>query len=304
MNIVRSHSINASPQRVYQTIADMSTWQKWSPWLIMDPQAKVEVNEDATQYSWTGKRVGEGDMQISNKQEGDWVDYDLAFHKPWKSKAKVRMVVKPTGDTTVVEWHMDSKLPWFMWWMRKSMEAYIGNDYERGLSLLSDYVTDGEIHSQLNEQGRSQLPATKWVGISRTMDLSDAPVQMEKDFQALMPYAHKTEGLRAHEAFCIYHKWDMVKGHAAWTAAVPCDNVPSDLPTGWTVGERPACTVETLEHKGPYHHIGNAWATMANRIRNKEFKPAKGLHPFETYGNSPTNTAPNDLISRIHFPVR
>jgi hypothetical protein len=304
MNIVRRQKIDADPAKVYQIIADMSSWQKWSPWLIMEQDAKVDVNADVTQYKWTGKRVGEGEMQITDQQPGEWIDYDLSFYKPWKSKAKIRMKVNPVEGGTDVEWHMDSKLPWFMWWMRKPMEAYLGNDYERGLLLLNDYAKDGEVHSHLREQGRVQLPATKWVGISRSMPLAEAPAQMGKDFQALMPYAHQDNDLRPHEAFCVYHKWDMVKGKASWTAAVPCDTVPVDLPAGWKVGERPACIVETVEHTGPYQHIGNAWAMMANRARNKEFKTVKGLHPFETYGNSPMDTAPNDLISRIHFPVK
>lgn len=304
MKVVRSRHIKASPEAVYKTIADMSTWQNWSPWLIMEPEAKVTVSEDTNHYAWAGKRVGEGEMSIKDQKEGEWVDYDVAFHKPWKSKAKVQLRLHPEAEGTRLEWHMDSKLPWFMWWMKKPMKAYIGNDYERGLVLLEDYVKDGEVHSQLEVQDRTSLPAIKWVGISRQAPLSQAPALMSQDFQQLMPYAHKTEGLRAEEAFCTYHKWDMVKGVASWTAAVPCEKVPADLPTGWEVGERPACSVETVEHKGPYEHIGNAWAMMANRVRNKEFKPAKSIHPFETYGNSPTDTAANDLISRIHFPVK
>jgi len=39
-------------------------------------------------------------------------------------------------------------------------------------------------------------------------------------------------------------------------------------------------------------------------IRNKEIKIEKGYHPFETYGNSPKDTHPNELISRIHFAIK
>ena len=65
---------------------------------------------------------------------------DLTFLKPCKSQAKVAFYLKEEGASTQVRWTMDSVLPFFLFWMKKSMEAYISQDYGRGLRLLKDFA--------------------------------------------------------------------------------------------------------------------------------------------------------------------
>ena len=228
----------------------------------------------------------------------------MNFLKPWKSKAKVRMEVTENKGGTEVRWHMDSTLPWFMFWMKKMMETYVGMDYDRGLNLLKDYVEDGQVHSKLNFLGESQYKGCNYIYIKEKCTISDMPQSMKKNFEDLMPFAHRTEGLRPNDAFCIYHKFDAVKGICEYTAGVPYDKLPSDLPSHYKLGKQEAAKIYTLEHIGPYEHLGNAWSTLQTMIRSKELKIVKSYHPFETYGNSPKDTHPHELISRIHFAVK
>ena len=60
----------------------------------------------------------------------------------------------------------------------------------------------------------------------------------------------------------------------------------------------------TVHHKGPYKHAGNAWSSQYGRKQAKVISVNKKLHPIEEYMNSPTNTAENDLESKIHFAVK
>jgi len=87
MKIAKTKQINAPISKVFAILNDMSSWSKWSPWLIMDPDAKVEVAADNKSYSWDGDRVGSGHMKILREHDNRTVDYDLTFLKPWKSKA-------------------------------------------------------------------------------------------------------------------------------------------------------------------------------------------------------------------------
>ena len=126
---------------------------------------------------------------------------------------------------------------------------------------------------------------------------------MQQDFEELMKYC-EDKGLTSSIPFCIYHKWDIVKGKGEYTAAIVSDNTINDLPSHYVTGEIPATKMYTLEHVGAYEHLGNPWTTIHMMIRNKEIKPIKDIHPWETYGNSPENTDPKDLITRIHFAVK
>ncbi|MDF1698476.1 MAG: SRPBCC family protein [Saprospiraceae bacterium] len=304
MQIVKTKHINAPVSKVYEIVHDMSSWSKWSPWLIMDPDAIVEVAEDNRSYSWEGNRVGSGHMSILEETPNKSVDYDLTFLKPWKSKAKVRFETKEKDGGTEVSWHMDSSLPWFMFWMKKMMVAFVGQDYDRGLSLLKDFAEDGEIHSKLNWLGERQFPGCDYIGISRTCSIDEMGVVMKSDFENLMEYAKGVEGADVTKSFSMYHKFDFVKNMAKYTAGIPSPTIPSDLPSEFKAGNIPPTKIYTVEHIGPYAHLGNAWTTIYTMHRNKEIKGRKGIHPFETYGNSPADTDPNDLITHINFAVK
>ena len=304
MQIVKKKQIDAPVSKVFSILNDMSSWSKWSPWLIMDPDAKVDVAEDNKSYSWEGNRVGSGHMSIKSANNNQSIDYDLTFLKPWKSKAKVKFETVEKNGGTEVSWHMDSSLPWFMFWMKKMMVAFVGNDYERGLNLLKDYVEDGKVHSNLNWLGESQYAGCDYVGIKRNCTIEEMPKMMQADFENLIKYSNKLEGADMTKAFSMYHRFDFVKQEVSYTAGIPAAKIPNDLPSTYFKGNIPPTKLYTIEHVGPYEHLGNAWTTIHTMHRNKEFKGRKGIHPFETYGNSPVNTDPKDLISYINFAIK
>lgn len=184
------------------------------------------------------------------------------------------------------------------------MIAFVGNDYERGLNLLKDYIEDGEIHSKLNWLGESQFPGCDFIGVKRNCTIKEIGEVMKNDFEDLMAYCESVEGADHTKSFSMYHKFDFVKGSASYTAGVPTTHLPSEIPDRFFIGKIPATKIYTVEHIGPYTHLGNAWTTLYTMVRNKEIKPKKSIHPFETYGNSPNNTDPNDLITYINFAVK
>lgn len=82
MNVSRTATIHADAATVYSKLNDFNHWPKWSPWLIMEPDANVNIATDAKYYEWNGKRTGEGNMSITREVENQQIDYDLTFLKP------------------------------------------------------------------------------------------------------------------------------------------------------------------------------------------------------------------------------
>lgn len=304
IRVIRTQQIDAPVSKVYQTISSIKTWEHWSPWIIMDPDTVVEVAADDKSYEWSGNRTGKGHMSISREEKDKSVDYDLTFLTPYKSKAKVTFTTTERDGGTEVAWHMDSSLPWFMFWMKKMMVGFIGNDYERGLHLLKDYVEDGEVHSKLNHIGNQAYAGCTFVGFKRTCSITEMPSLMQQDFEKLMSMAYQDERADPSGAFCQYHRFDFVKEIVNYTAGVPYSKIPTDLDPDLITGSLAASSIYTLEHVGSYHHIGNAWSTMYSMHRNKEISIKKGYHPFELYGNSPKDTKPHDLITYVNFAVK
>lgn len=305
LNLNRSTTINAPIEKVYENVSNLNHWTAWSPWLITEPEATTTVSDDQKSYSWKGKRVGSGEMKITKEVPNESVDYDLTFLTPWKSHAKVRFEVKSVdSSTTEVTWYMDSSLPFFMFWMKKMMMAFIGMDYERGLALLKDYSEDGQVHSKLEFIGERTFPGHTYIAIKSDCSISDLSQAMERDFTRLWDFMKDHKDLICGEAFSIYHKWEIVKGRVSYTSGIPVSQIPEGLPNDFVKGELPEMKVYTLRHIGPYPHMGNAWTAMQMMIRSKEIKPVKKIHPFETYGNSPTEVSEKELITDINFAVK
>jgi len=304
LNISKSITIDAPVVKVFQTVSDFHNWRVWSPWLITEPEAKVTVASDGKSYSWEGDRTGSGNIKVTNEAKNESVDYDLNFLKPWKSEASVRFETKSTGQGTEVTWLMNSSLPFFLFWMKKSMTAFIGMDYERGLSMLKDYVETGEVPSKLNFKGTSNFEGCEYIGIKTDCSLDNIGPKMEADFNKLWAYMGENKDLVAGDPFSIYHKWDMVNRKASYTSGVPVKQVPVDLPAGMITGRIPSTKVYTLEHTGKYGHLGNAWSTLYMMERSKSFKKNKGIHPFEVYRNDPSQVSEKELVTDILFAVK
>ena len=123
VHINRSILIKAAPEKVFESLIDFRQWAVWSPWLILENRPTVEYAEDGLSYRWSGNRIGEGVMRISSKNPSREVTYDLAFVKPYKSKAKIVFNLVVEGQHTAVTWKMNSSLPFFLGWMKKSLVA-------------------------------------------------------------------------------------------------------------------------------------------------------------------------------------
>lgn len=299
MHVNRSINVDASKDHVLSIVKDFNQWRTWSPWLILEPEAQMTVASDGNSYSWEGKRIGSGEMSI--KRAGDnQVDYDLTFLTPYKSHADTAFKVEPQGDGSKVTWLMDSSLPFFMFFMKKKMEAWIGMDFERGLKMLKDYAETGNVNSTLEFVGNHSYKGTKYIGIRTDTTMKSIGEAMQADLNALGEF-FKDSDLVNGEVFAQYHKFDMVNGKVTYTTGIGVSNYPENVPSSWIKGSIPATSMHTVRHIGPYDHIGNAWSAAQNLMRSKAFKPKKGIHPIEFYKNSPHEVAPEELVTDISF---
>lgn len=304
IHIERSILVNKSAKHIFESLINFNEWLFWSPWLIMEKDAQVTVSEDARYYEWKGNRIGEGNMTVLNVQENESIEYDLTFLKPWKSHSKVTFKMDEKGDKTVITWMMDSKLPFFMFWMKNSMEAFIGMDYERGLRLLKDYLENGEVSSSIKILGQTDFRSVNYVGIRSSCKFDELSKCMASDFGALEGLKNIYPDIIFDKALTIYKKWDIKSQNVIYTACLTVNKIPADLDQTYTSGNIPATKVYTVRHSGSYQHLGNAWATMMNIERAKEFTSNKKISPFEHYVSDPREVPEKNLITDIIFPIK
>ncbi|MBK3519822.1 SRPBCC family protein [Carboxylicivirga marina] len=45
-HVKKSMVVNTSKEKAFQLVSDFNTWQAWSPWLCMEPEAKVTISNN------------------------------------------------------------------------------------------------------------------------------------------------------------------------------------------------------------------------------------------------------------------
>ena len=306
INVNASILIEATPEKIYPIISDLNHWKEWSPWVLAEPHAEITVAKDGKYHFWSGEIIGSGNLKINEETENESLTMDLQFLKPWNSKAKTHFELIPEENGTIVKWSMQSSLPFFLFWMKKQMEVFVKMDYQRGLHLLKDLIETGKTNSELKFKGIKKFYGKQYIGIKSTSTPDEIPKHMERDFTQLMQFLmqQNNKPFLSGNAVAIYHKFDVVKGKVVYIAAHPVSQIPDDLPKDFFIGKIPELKAYTIRHKGPYRHIGNAWAAGMMHQRSKKFKSSRKIPPMEIMYNSPMDTPENELVSEILFPIR
>jgi hypothetical protein len=146
-SVVREADFNATPKMVFSQINDFHNWSAWSPWEKMDPDMKREFSGSASgvgaKYAWVGnKKVGQGNMEITNSVPSKNMQLDLNFIKPFQASNVTEFTLTPNGKGTHLKWEMRGRAPFVfrVMGMFFSMDKIVGTDFERGLANLRGIV--------------------------------------------------------------------------------------------------------------------------------------------------------------------
>jgi effector-binding domain-containing protein len=304
--VERTVHIKAPLRQVNDTLRDFRQWPKWSPWLIMEPDATLTFTPRQGQvgatYAWAGMLVGAGSMELLEVHD-ESLKMDLQFVQPFRSSAQVIFDFEERDDGVEVTWKMEGGLPFFMFWMRSKMEAYIGMDYKRGLRMLKEYIEQGSVASYVHIEGELPLPAGYYIGIPGTSTIDGLGERMRKDFDTLYAYLRAQDLTPAGSPFAVYERFDIPAEETEYIAAVPLREQVA-TPHGWVEGELPGGNALKTMHKGGYEHLGNAWMTAINFARHKKIRTLLRPVGYEFYLSDPTVTPREELITEIYMPLR
>ncbi len=306
INVSESIVINATPEEVFDCVADFGQWTKWSPWLCTEPDATVIVSDDSnsvgSKYTWQGELVGEGSIEHVAMERAEYIREDLRFLKPWKSQASVRFEFKPVGEGTQVTWVMDSSLPFFMFWMKGTMESVIGMDYDRGLRMLKEYIESGEVKSSTRIRGTEDIGPLYVAGERHSCTMDTVGEVMESAIAVSGDVLSKNNVCVEADKIAVYHDFDMKTRTFRFTAGHIVKE-PVDESLGLATWSMPAARAVAVEHVGSYENLGNPWSAGYQYVRYKKLKQSN-VGTFEIYRNSPVDTAPADLHTDIYLPLK
>ncbi|MFD1817141.1 Polyketide cyclase / dehydrase and lipid transport [Pseudarcicella hirudinis] len=142
--VERSVTINKPKTEVFNYLKLLKNQDNWSVWAKIDPAMKKTYSgTDGTVgfiSAWEGNDdVGKGEQEIKKITEGERIDFELRFIKPFEATSPVFMTTQSISDNqTKVTWSMSGNMPYPMNLMLlfMNMEKQIGGDFETGLNNL------------------------------------------------------------------------------------------------------------------------------------------------------------------------
>ncbi|MBS2212971.1 SRPBCC family protein [Carboxylicivirga mesophila] len=306
-HVNKSQVVEASRERVFELVADFKTWPTWSPWLCMEPDAKVNVTNGGlgtgAVNSWVGDLVGTGEIEHLDIVENASILQEIRFIKPFKSKSEVYWRFTEVDGGCEVTWGMRGKMPFFFKFMAKQMEPWIGMDYERGLKMIKDFIEKGKIDSEVKIDGVATLDGFDYIAIRETCPMYEVGPSMKATFAKINELCEK-EGVESDSAFSIYHKFDFTDPECTYSSGVPV-NQAIVLDGEFYKETYPTIKAVKVTFKGDYEHLGNGWAAAYSYARYKRLKVNKKIDPIEIYLNDPSNeTDPANWLTAIYIPVK
>ena len=135
--VEREVTINKPKQEVFEYIKLLKNQDKFSVWNMKDPNKKADYKgTDGTigfVYGWDSENseVGKGEQEIKKITEGERIDMELRFKKPFEATDNAHFITESVGDPdshrdqTKVKWGFEGK-------MALPYEYYaVGNEYGR-----------------------------------------------------------------------------------------------------------------------------------------------------------------------------
>ncbi|HEY6915180.1 MAG TPA: SRPBCC family protein [Paludibacter sp.] len=143
--VEREITINKPKQEVYDYVKYLKNQNNYSVWAKTDPAMKKEfTGEDGTVgfiSAWDSQNpdVGKGEQKIIKISDGERIDYEIHFIKPFESTDYAYMTTEAVSDSqTRVKWGFNGemKYPMNLMLLFMNMEKMLAPDLENGLSSL------------------------------------------------------------------------------------------------------------------------------------------------------------------------
>ncbi|MEM8999309.1 MAG: SRPBCC family protein [Bacteroidota bacterium] len=145
-DVSRTIEIAKPRTKVFEYLNSLQRQDEWSPWAKKDPNMEKKFTgtdgEVGAVSHWKGnKQVGEGEQEITRIVDGERIESELRFLKPWKSTSDAYIVTEEvTTNKTKVIWGFSgkNKFPMSIMMLFMNMDKAVGKDFEEGLSSLKE----------------------------------------------------------------------------------------------------------------------------------------------------------------------
>lgn len=308
VQVSRSIQIDRPAKVVFKTINSMHTFNQWSPWAKLDPNATYTyegpVNGVGSRMIWSGnEEVGSGRQTIIESKPYERVKAELYFDGQGDDPAWANYQIKDMGESSEVSWVFDADFNGDIMgrYFGMMMDGMLGPQYELGLSNLKTLV---EAQAVYDFSGFS----TENVASQNILYISTSG-NTNEDLSSVIgaAYAKITEFMSANDInfggmpLAITRSWE----NSVWEfdAAIPVDLTSIEGDTGEIqLGQTYAGKAVKYIQQGSYDQGEASYALMDAFIAENELE--RNGNPWEVYANDPTTVPESDILTYIYQPIK
>ena len=148
--VVRSVTINQTPEKVFTVVNNITRFNEWSPWHDLDPDTKYELTGPAqgvgARLAWNSedKNVGSGSQEIIESVTNEKVVIALDFGQQGTAISEIH--TQPQADMTELTWKLISNAEGSIIgkYFNLMLDSMVGPMYEKGLAKLKDICEQQE----------------------------------------------------------------------------------------------------------------------------------------------------------------
>lgn len=145
--IEREVVINKPKTEVFNFVKHLRNQEKFSKWVMQDPNQKTNFRgtdgEVGFVYAWDSEMssAGKGEQEIKALKDGENIDIEIRFERPFKNTARTPITLEQVGDNqTKVRWAMVGRSEYPMNFMTAIFSGGLGKDLQTSLNNLKSIL--------------------------------------------------------------------------------------------------------------------------------------------------------------------
>lgn len=308
VQVSRSITIDRPAKMVFKSVNSMHTFNEWSPWTELDPDAAYQFEGPekgvGSKMSWQGnEEVGSGSQLIIESMPYEKVKTELYFDGQGDDPSWATIAIKEMGDKSEVSWTFDADFKGNILgrYFGMMMDGMLGPQYELGLKNLKQVVESKPVYD-FSGFSIEEVESQNILYISTVANLSEDVSAVMAEAYGKLTMFMTTNGIDfAGMPIAITRSYE--GGQWEFDAAIP---VAIDAIAGETgdiqLGKTYAGKAVKYVQKGSYDQ-GEASYKLLDAYMEEHELMHNG-QPWEVYANDPASVPEEEILTHIYQPIK
>lgn len=213
VHVEESGEINASPEVVYEQIADFHNWPAWSPWHEMDTAMVMTFEGTPMElghgYSWTSEELGDGRMVFTKLEPYTALTSEMFFMGD-DQPAYANYQLEATETGTRMTWSIDFDMganPFGRIFGATFFPMMMKKDFKRGLERLKAHAEGLPAKAPAVEIIEFTTDPMQYISLKYEGSPAGMGDQMGQMYGTLQAYLETEKISMTGPPFAIWHLW-------------------------------------------------------------------------------------------------